>query len=238
MPNQLKAPLSVGLSLIVSGLLVQDLVVPQAHAQQIQVSRLPEPVTRWTGCGRYCRNYLCVSVNKTDIDVRITLDSSRFVSGRSRNNRRRQGETHLIEGPQAESTAVLHCVPIDKSVQTVSAALVQDNCTDIGGLFQQMPVVEERRQLRRHDYETPHMSLEGCSYQGSGFAETEYFGGSVAILPDSFAFGSTYVSTTGTKHAIFYSGNRTQVLNNVPGTVMQIGEHNTRIWEISFGDVQ
>jgi|GEM_PF-5701566 len=208
----------------------------KAIAFQINAAALPPVAQKWIQCGRRCRDFLCVSVNKTQIDVRISHNAYSYaVYGGGRNSRRPQGQIEFAEGAKADNTASVHCIPLDRSIGKVSIDLVEDNCTDIGGLFARPPGDVTHEEIKRFDQQPPQMTVEGCSYLGSGYAEDENFGGSLVILPDGYAFGSTYVSTSGTKHAVFYAGSGNQELHNMPGTIMQLAEHNTRIWQISFG---
>ena len=228
-----------------------------ANAAEVNVASLPHTAPGWSHCGRRCVNYVCVSINKTVIDVRISRASSiRSImsdGGRGRNgNRRIRGQHKLIKGPAADTTAFTECVPLGKHARAVSLKLRQDNCPPLETLSNLSDLSElditYQSPFRPSALPTTSLTIEqgqrggmqhnapGCEYEGNGSAEGQSFGGTLIILPDGYAFGSSYVSVSGEKHAVFYSGSRDQALGGGLGSPMQIADHYTRIWELSVDD--
>lgn len=240
--------------------IVSALALSTAHstaslAAEINVANLPHTAPGWSACGRRCQNYVCVSINKTMIDVRITQSSSTrsITSGGGRNaNRRRGGQHKLLKGRAADTTSFAECVALGKQARTVSLNLRQDNCPPLETLSNLSDLSElditYQSPFRPSALPTTSLTIEqgqrggmqhnapGCEYEGNGSAEGQSFGGTLIILPDGYAFGSSYVSVSGEKHAVFYSGNRAQALGGGIGSPMQIAQHYTRIWELSVGD--
>lgn len=228
-----------------------------AIAAEINVASLPHTAPGWAHCGRQCVNYVCVSINKTMIDVRISSASSiRSImssGGRGHNrNRRRGGQHKLLKGHSADTTAFTECMPLGKQAQSVSLNLRQDNCLPLDSLSNALALAEievpyqppfrpsalsaTSLTIKQGQRGGMQFNAPGCEYEGSGSAEGQSFGGTLVILPDGYAFGTSYVAVTGEKHAVFYSGSRDQALSGGFGTPMQIAEHYTRIWELSVND--